>query len=370
MRILTVSNCPLQRSLGSGYVIAGYVDGLRELGHDVTVLEPSDYEWLPSLSVAKRLRMLLGYTSAVEKALRRGRFDVVELWGGESWWIARRLAHRRNRPLLVGRSNGIEPHFWGTLEEFGGRETGLAGAVFDRFQDTEAAFRSVDLLTTVSRFDGRFARARSYQPEERLLILENPLDDDWLGRPFQGQRPQVIGFFGAGHQRKGWKVVAAALPEILRAHPAWRAAVVGGAPVRREEFLPPDLFARVEVVPHLRERPAMRALYDRMSVVLMPSQYESFGLVASEAMSCGCALVASVTGIAADLVPDEEAVLVPSREPAAWIEAVGQLLGDSSRRIRIAKAGQARVQSLRWPDATRLLARSYERLLGAPRSPA
>jgi glycosyltransferase involved in cell wall biosynthesis len=357
MRILTVSNCPLDRSLGSGYVISGYADRLRSLGHEVTALQPADYEWLPRLPAAKRLRMLLGYSAAVSRAVGREHFDIVELWGAESWRSVRRLARMRRRPLLVGRSNGLEPHFREALAGAGGFRTGIAGSLFDRWQEIEAAFREVDLLTTVSQFDHRYALDHGYQPEGRLLALENPLDDEWLDRPLQAERPPVIGYFGGWLARKGCDLVASILPPVLRAHPGWRARLVGVGPLRPADFLPLDVAARVEVLPFVSDRVALRALYDRTSVVLMPSVYESFSLAAAEAMACGCALVASPTGIAADLRPNDEAVIVKERSAGAWCAAVGALLGDEVRRLRIARRGGSRVQSLRWSEAvSRLLA--------------
>lgn len=49
MRILTISNCQLVESLGSGYVIVNFCRHLRERGHDVDLYEPESFEPLPFL---------------------------------------------------------------------------------------------------------------------------------------------------------------------------------------------------------------------------------------------------------------------------------------------------------------------------------
>jgi glycosyltransferase involved in cell wall biosynthesis len=362
MRILTVSDVPLESHLGSGYIIAGYVERLRAREHEVVTLEPRDYVFLPGLRGAKRLRHLLGYTRAARREIGRGRFDLVELWGPEGWWTARRLHRRVLRPRLVGRFNALEPHHKALT---GYQTKTMAGRLLDRWQDSEAAFRCVDGMTTVSMSDRRFALERNYQPPERVVGVENPLRDDWLGQPFVASRPPVLGFVGSWLETKGRDLIVNVLPTLLRDHPTWRVVLVGVGDLDIGKVWPRDIVARVEVVPFVADAGAMRERYRGFGVSIMPSTYEGMGLVAVEAMACGCALVASPTGIAADLVPEREARIVASREPAAWIEAVGALMRDEARRVRIAAGGQGRVQSLRWDTATDRLLGFYAMLLRA-----
>ncbi len=367
MRILSVSNCPLDSSLGSGYVITGYVDGLRERGHEVVTLAPSDYQWMQTLRPAKRLRTLCGYSSATLRAVRQTRYDIVELWGAEAWWVARRLARRTTRPLIVARSNGLEPHFHETLGLHGlSQENSAAGAWLNRIQHLEAAFRCADALTTVSHHDRRYALAHHYQPEDRLLTLENPLPDAWLDQPLMATRPRTIGFFGSPVPNKGGDLFIRLLPSLLQAHPHWTVRLVGMEDTALSGLIPLALAARVEVISFVRNRDQLRELYRNTAVVVMPSAFESFGLVAAEAMACGCAVVASQTGFAADLKAEEEAVVVTARTTAAWLTALSDLLNDEARLTRIARGGHARVQSLRWAHAIEHLTTFYERLV-APR---
>lgn len=363
MRILTVSNVPVESHFGSGYVIAGYVERLRALGHHVVVLDPRNFEWLPWVRPGKRLRVQLGYTRATLRAVARTQFDVVELWGAEASWAAMRLACRPGRPRLIARSNGLEPHLRRALQSADLTEaTGWAGRILDRCQRPEEAFRQVDGITTVSEYDRRFAVERRYRPSERILALENPLDPDWLGRVLVQERPRILGFFGSWLPRKGVAVLRAVLPSLLRQHSDWRVRLVGIGEAGARETWPEDVVARIEVVPFVGDRVRMRTLYEETAVVVMPSAYESFGLVAAEAMACGCAVVASPVGLAADLRPEGEVVVVPTLEPNAWRTEIDRMCADEARRRRIAAAGHARVQSLRWEIAiTRLLA-FYDRL--------
>jgi glycosyltransferase involved in cell wall biosynthesis len=363
MRVLTVSNVPLEASLGSGYVILGYVEQLRSRGHDVTTLEPRQYFRFPRWPGARRLRLLLGYTAAVRRALAARPYDVVELWGGEAWRIARELAPRPARPLLVGRSNGFETLRARDLASvLGPPRASWAGRRFDRWQDVPAAFRAVDLLTTVSERETAFALAERYQPADRIVTLPNPLSAEWHAELPGSSRPQVLAYFGSWLPVKGSALLPTLFSAALRAHPAWRGRIVGPAPAEIAPHFPDDVRARIEFVPHVSDKAHLRRLYLDSAIVLLPSIYESFGLVAAEALACGCALVASPTGWAASLAPSA-AVLVAERSPAAWIAALLPLLADEPRRRELAMAGRASTRTLRWPEAGERLEAAYRAAL-------
>jgi glycosyltransferase involved in cell wall biosynthesis len=363
VRILTASNVPLESHLGSGYVISGYIDGLRAAGHEVTSLAPCDYEILPGLRMAKRLRVLFGYTRTVLRAVQTAHYDLVELWGAESWWTARRLARRARRPLVIGRSNGIETLCNETLLRAGAMpHASQSGQMFDRWQRTEDAFRFVDALTTVSLQDAEFATARRYQPATRILALENPLPAEWLDQPCALERPRMLGFFGSWLPRKGAALLPPVLTQVLRAHPEWRAHLVGVGDVNPATLFPPDVALRIEVLPRVTNRAQVRQLYHQTAIVVMPSVFESFGLVAAESMACGCALVASPTGFAATLRPEDGPLVVNEHRPGAWVNAMSSLMADEPQRRQRAQAGCKRVQSLRWEPAIARLLEFYERM--------
>jgi D-inositol-3-phosphate glycosyltransferase len=215
----------------------------------------------------------------------------------------------------------------------------------------------------VSKFDARYARAHGYQPGDRLLALPNPLPDDWLDLPPRAEPARVIGFFGNFTPVKGADLLRVLLPRLLRDHPAWRVRLVGGnLPAANGWGV--ELAPRIEVIPFVRAKDQLRDIYRTTAIALVPSIYESFGLVAAEAMACGCAVVAAPTGWAADLT-ENEVVTVRSRDPADWTAAIAGLLRDDARRRSLASAARARVQTLRWSSALDRLEAFYARLLAA-----
>ncbi len=126
-----------------------------------------------------------------------------------------------------------------------------------------------------------------------------------------------------------------------------RLRVLGDGPLREDL-----LRAAARVPEHVelqclgyRSQAELPALYASAGLLLFPTQWEPWGLVANEACAAGVpVLVSQVAGCAADLVLDgvNGRVLPPRLED--WVEAACALLQDELLRRRLGAAAQARVQ--------------------------
>jgi D-inositol-3-phosphate glycosyltransferase len=107
-----------------------------------------------------------------------------------------------------------------------------------------------------------------------------------------------------------------------------------------------------------RDQDVLPYYYCAAEALIMPSDYESFGMVALEAMACGTPVIASEIGGLAFLVEDGvNGFHVPTREPAALADRIRTLLTDAHCRARISSAAQQTAQHYGWPlIADRLLA--------------
>ncbi|MBN1593239.1 MAG: glycosyltransferase family 4 protein, partial [Candidatus Coatesbacteria bacterium] len=77
---------------------------------------------------------------------------------------------------------------------------------------------------------------------------------------------------------------------------------------------------------------AMRSL----DLMVMASEAEPFGLVTVEAMSCGCAVVATRSGASSEIITDDEdGILIEPGSPDAIANAIRGLLKDQDRRNRL-----------------------------------
>lgn len=89
--------------------------------------------------------------------------------------------------------------------------------------------------------------------------------------------------------------------------------------------------------------------YSAAEMVVMPSHYESFGLVALEAMACGTPVIASEVGGLAFLVRDGiTGFHVPSRDPEALADKIYCLLTDTICRQEMGRAAHAHAQQYDW----------------------
>lgn len=101
--------------------------------------------------------------------------------------------------------------------------------------------------------------------------------------------------------------------------------------------------------------------YASADVFTFPSDTETLGLVVLEAMASGLPVVAADAGGVPDLVrPGEDGLLLPPGDTERWVEAVGGLLEDRSRRAEL--GGRARLAVERawtWEAATADLRAHY-----------
>ncbi len=103
--------------------------------------------------------------------------------------------------------------------------------------------------------------------------------------------------------------------------------------------------------------------YNAVDVCAVPSRYESFGLVAVEAMACGTPIVASsVGGLRFSIEDGVSGLLVPHSEPTELGDALHRLLTDHDLRSHMQVGARQAAVRYSWQTITSAMLRVYERI--------
>jgi len=329
---------------GGGAVRTREVDERLARRHDVTVL-------------------VTRYRGARERVERGVRWVPIGLplgyWGGIlSYFAVLPLAARRHRADLVVEDfaapiGSLLPHLWTRrplvavvqwLDAEGkARQYGLP---FHRVQ--ARGVRGHRRMVAMSQ--DLAAELRGLNPSAEVTVVPNgvppaafdvrePRGDDvvFLGRLDTAQK-------GLDLLLEAYAAVADRLPGRL--------LLAGDGPDRRSleaQAAREGVADRVRFLGRVEGEAKLRLLASAR-VVAMPSRYESFGIVAAEALACGTPVVAFRIGSLREVVTPETGVLVEPFDVAAYAEALVRVATDPERLEALGARGRQWARQYDWDD--------------------
>ena len=179
-------------------------------------------------------------------------------------------------------------------------------------------------------------------------------------------------FVGRLEQAKGADLLVRSLP-LIKSRSDANLWIVGGDERDEEERSRlRQLAAESGVEDRVRfasavDRQGLPDLYRAAAVCAVPSAYESFGLVAVEAMASGTPAVATrVGGLASTIAHGRTGLLVGDRRPEGFAAALDRVLGDDGLRERMGEAAAAEMSVYSWRSVARSILDVYEDLLSVP----
>ena len=222
-------------------------------------------------------------------------------------------------------------------------ETGLPAEVCERLRERErrslAAVAGVIVTSDftargLGRFEVDAARVRVARPGT------DPAPP--AAGPAPGRPPQLLSVASVV-PRKGHDVLVRALAR-LRELP-WRCVCAGSlerAPdhARRVRLLVEEhgLAGRIRFAGECR-RAALERIYGASSLFVLPSHYEGYGMVLTEALARGLPVVSTTGGAIPHTLPSDAALLAPPGDDAALAAALGSLLDPEEARSAAETAG-------------------------------
>jgi D-inositol-3-phosphate glycosyltransferase len=123
----------------------------------------------------------------------------------------------------------------------------------------------------------------------------------------------------------------------------------------------------LDAVPH-RDLPLY---YNAADICVVPSYYESFGLVAVEAMACGTPVIASrVGGLKETVLDGRTGYLVPWRCPEPFAERLELLLSNDALRRSMGREARLAAERFRWSKVAARVEDVYHDLVSQNRGVA
>ncbi len=292
-------------------------------------------------------------------------YDVYHAHYWLSGWVARALQQCQRAPVVQ------------MFHTLGAMKNQVARGQTDRetdrrievereimqFADSIVASTPRDQQQMIELYDAPAERITVVSPGVDLNLF-HPIDrrvaQNLLGEP---KNDHSVLFVGRIDPVKGIDVWFKAMALVVEENPALRAklcvCLIGGD-IDEEE--PDEELARLQALKDelgigdlvtflgRRSQEALPYYYASADVVVMPSLYESFGMVALEAMACGTPVVASDVGGLSFIVRNgETGYLVPDRDPRALADCLSKLLRDPDLRARLGRRGIEVAREYAWP---------------------
>ncbi len=373
MKIALVTETFLPKVDGVVTRLVATLSALAEMGHEVLVLAPPGapeefaghrvlsapgvpFPWYPEHTAARP-------SNALGEELLAFRPDVVHVinpifFGGWGTWVAR----RRQLPLLA--SFHTDPKVVQRLN-LGWFQRPLE--IIDRELHNQA---HVNLATSPQmvelgrglgirrlRLWPKAVDSRRFNPEAATPEMRSRLTGGQSGAP-------LVVYAGRVSFEKRVDIFSQAVTQLhgSEAGRHVRFAVVGDGPAL--EWLKKELKGTPTHFTGFLEGPELAAAYATGDVFAFPSDSETLGFAAIEAMAAGVAVVAADAGGIPHIVKSgENGVLVPPGDGKALGAELLRLLTDDEERLRLARAGRAEAERWSWRAATESLIERYEQAI-------
>ena len=344
-RILIIGNF-LSRQVSTRAVCEELADRLS--GEGWKVLRTSDRR--------ARLPRLVGMQRSIWRF--RHRFDVAQvdvfsgsafLWAEAAAWSLRRLG----KPFVLTLHGGLLPYF---ARRWPRRLKGL--------------LRSAAAVTTPSAY--LETELGGYC--EDLLLLPNPLDLALYPYRCRSPLPPHLVWLRAFHHTYNPLLAVEVVARLRPRFPEIRLTMIGPdkgdgsleATRRRARQL--GLEGHVEFPGGVAKKEVPRWL-DRGDIFLNTTNADNTPVSVMEAMACGLPVITTdVGGLGFLLDHDEDALLVPPRDPEAMARAVALVLDRPEKATALARAARSKVEAFdwsvvlpRWQELLRRAAESGER---------
>ena len=365
---------------GAETVVKAYSEGLRDLGHDVEVITTDLYtetpfvkKEMPSEVNGINVTRHKAYTVSGEahyvlapgmvQSFLSKKADIIHThsygyFQNHAGWIRERF---QSTPWV------ITPHFHPSWSMWGGAKR----KTLREFYDTvigKGTMESADLITCVSKHERDMLVSEIGISEDNIKIIYNGINwNDWQILPdkniFRKQYPDIsdkfVLFAGRLATNKGLSDLISAMNLVNQKSVD---LVITGADMGLGKQLEKEALekgVRMHRLGHIDDE-TYRSVLAAAEMLVLPSEYEAFGIVLLEAAAAETAVIGTnVGGIPEAMSPGNNGLIVEYNDVDNLSKSIATLLDDDKMCNEMGKAGRLWAKNFSWDSILKDLEQEY-----------
>lgn len=186
-------------------------------------------------------------------------------------------------------------------------------------------YQHTDLIISVSQ---SLREGIMYHMGKDSVVVHNTYGKEFFYKEKQKNKKLSIISVGRLTYDKGFDILIEALSIIKNQLPQdWELLIAGEGDYRnvlQQQINEAKLEKHISLI-GWRTKPEIAALIQQSDIFVLPSRYESFGVVYIEALACGAPIIATDCGVPKELVTNENGLFIPSENITALATAILQI---------------------------------------------
>ena len=370
---------------GAETVVKAYSEGLRDLGHDVEVVTTDLYtetpfvkKKMPSVVNGINVTRHKAYTVSGEahyvlapgmvQSFLSKNADIIHThsygyFQNHAGWIRERF---QSTPWV------ITPHFHPSWSMWGGSKR----KTLREFYDTvigKGTLEAADLITCVSKHERDMLVSEIGLKEDNIKIIYNGINwADWSSVPnkevFRKQYPTIsekfVLFAGRLATNKGLSDLISAMQLIDKKSVE---LVITGADMGLGKQLEKEASGKgvtMHRLGHIDDE-TYRSVLSAAEMLVLPSEYEAFGIVLLEAAAAKTPVIGTnVGGIPEAMSPGNNGLIVEYNDVNNLAKSIAILLEDEKMSREMGKSGREWAKKFSWESIVKEIEHEYKLIIG------
>jgi phosphatidylinositol alpha-1,6-mannosyltransferase len=370
---------------GAETVVKAYSEGLRDLGHNVEVVTTDLYtetpfvkKKMPSVVNGINVTRHKAYTVSGEahyvlapgmvQSFLSKNADIIHThsygyFQNHAGWIRERF---QSTPWV------ITPHFHPSWSMWGGSKR----KTLREFYDTvigKGTLEAADLITCVSKHERDMLVSEIGLKEDNIKIIYNGINwADWSSVPnkevFRKQYPTIsekfVLFAGRLATNKGLSDLISAMQLIDKKSVD---LVITGADMglgKQLEKEASDKGVTMHRLGHIDDE-TYRSVLSAAEMLVLPSEYEAFGIVLLEAAAAKTAVIGTnVGGIPEAMSPGKNGLIVEYNDVNNLAKSIAILLEDEKMSKEMGNSGREWAKNFSWESIVKEIEHEYKLIIG------